>query len=115
MERFFGRSAIKPMKSKTSNPARGWLESDFESDTKELRSSDRRWPTASAVGWGVWKSEPRSGERPFSWIGFLSPPHGAFGDRALLPHGLRRGLPSSASPWLAQSKCWRQTIETAGY
>src|SRR5438046_39750 len=51
----------------------GWLEFDFESDTKELRSSDRRWPTASAVGWGVWKSEPRSGERPFSWIGILSP------------------------------------------
>ena len=33
----------------------------------------RRWPTASAVGFEQWNSEPRSGERKSSWTAILSP------------------------------------------
>src|SRR2546429_1486687 len=41
-------------------------------------AATRRWPTASAVGWGYCKLEPRSGERKSSWTPSLSPLTGAF-------------------------------------
>jgi len=70
----------------------------FDSWGRKLRSSGKRVAHGVSRGFGYWKFEPRSGERKSSWTQLCRPWQG-FSRGRMVPHGSRRGLPSSATPW----------------
>src|SRR5213592_4767969 len=79
---------------------------------RRQRAAEQRESVAHGFSRGlkVEGFEPRSGERKPVWKADSIAPSGGYGFFLLRFHGLRRGLLSSATSWLASRVCFQNLI-----